>query len=62
GYKEPLQGKMTAEGRYELPGLGPGTWKVEAVYEIFGKGERKATGRVVIPEEATEAGLDLAFR
>jgi protocatechuate 3,4-dioxygenase beta subunit len=63
GYRKPLPGKMTAEGRYEIPGLGPGTWKVEAVYEILGgKAEPKAAGRVVIPEGAREATLDLAFR
>jgi hypothetical protein len=60
-YKKPIEGKMVAEGRYEITGLGPGTWKIEATYEIFGTGERKATGTVVIPEEATEAGLDLGF-
>ena len=59
-YREPLKGKMTAEGRYEIPGLGPGTWKVE-VSERPGSYDLLATGQVVIPEEATEATLDLAF-
>jgi protocatechuate 3,4-dioxygenase beta subunit len=55
-------GKMTAEGRYVIPGLGPGTWEVEAVSDTIAGGRLEATGRVVIPEEATEAELDLALR
>jgi protocatechuate 3,4-dioxygenase beta subunit len=62
GYPRRFPGKMIAEGRYVIPGLGPGTWEVEARYTRLGESERTATGRVVIAEEAKEARLDLAFR
>lgn len=52
---------MDAEDRYSIPGLGPGTWEVSASYEVFGAETRRATGRIVIPDEATEATLDLDF-
>ena len=51
---------MIAAGRYAIPGLGPGTWKVEATCGI-GSRKRTATGQVVIPDEAGEAVLDLRF-
>ncbi|HET9226243.1 MAG TPA: carboxypeptidase-like regulatory domain-containing protein, partial [Thermoanaerobaculia bacterium] len=57
-----LEGKMVAEGRYVIPGLGPGTWDVEAQYYAMGVGDQEAKGRVVISEEATAAVLDLELK
>ena len=61
GYPRRLPGKVIGEGRYVVPGLGPGTWKVEARCDVFGAGRLEAVGEVVIPEEATGATLDLGF-
>ena len=57
-----LEGKMVAEGRYVIPGLGPGTWNVKAQYYAMGVGDQEAKGRVVISEEATAAVLDLELK
>lgn len=62
GYQVPLTGKMDTETSYSITGLGPGTWDIVATYELFGREERKATGRVEIPETPVDARLDLAFR
>jgi len=48
------------EARYRQPGLGPGDWTVSATFLLGGQ-ERYASGKVHIPQGATEATLDLDF-
>ncbi len=54
--RQPRSGKVDADGRYEIPGLLPGTWDVKAR-----SGERTLTERVIVEPEEIEIGLDLTF-
>lgn len=61
-YQEPIAGKMDTEDTYSIAGLGPGTWHLEAVYDAESGSKRRATGRVQVAADTTEATVDLDFQ
>lgn len=53
------QGVVDFEGRYSVPDLGPGLWRVLALMEPSGL---QASGKVTLDEGQAEAKLDLEFK